>query len=60
MEEIRDLTKQTDLNNLTHRYKGNNDPITFIGYKSLLGFSKKIKGGCKINTTKSRWRTKSI
>ena len=26
MEEIRDLTKQTDLNNLTHRYKGNNDP----------------------------------
>ena len=54
MEEIRDLTKQTDLNNLTHRYKGNNDPKTFISYKSLLGFSKKIKGGCKINTTKSR------
>ena len=54
MEEIPDLTKQTDLNNLSHRYKGNNDPKTSIGYKSLLGFSKKIKKGCKANTTKSR------
>ena len=60
MEEIPDLTKQTDLNNLSHRYKGNNDPKTSIGYKSLLGFSKKIKKGCKANTTKSRWRRKSI
>ena len=33
MEEIQHLSKQIDFNNLTYRYKGNNDPKLFIGFK---------------------------
>ena len=39
MEEIQNLSKQIDFD-LTYRYKGNNDPRTFIGFKGPLGFSK--------------------
>ena len=30
MEEIQDLSKQIDFNNLTYRYKGNNDQKLFL------------------------------
>ena len=33
MEEIQHSSKQIDFNNLTYRYKGNNDPKPFIGFK---------------------------
>ena len=45
MEEIKDLSKQTDFNNLTYHYKGNNDPKTFVGFKGPLGFYTNIKEG---------------
>ena len=48
MEEIQNLSKQIDFD-LTYRYKGNNDPRTFIGFKGRL-----------YNTRKSRRRTKKI
>ena len=38
MEEIQDLSKQIDFNNLTYRYKGNTASKTFIGFKGPLGF----------------------
>ena len=43
MEEKQELRKQIDFNNLTNRYKGNNDPKTFVGFKGLLDFYKNIK-----------------
>ena len=43
MEEIPNLSKQTDFNNLAYRYKGNNDPKTFIGFKGRLGFYKTLE-----------------
>ena len=45
MEEIQDLSKQTDFNNLTYHYKGNTAPKTFIGFKVPLGFYRNIKEG---------------
>ena len=43
MEEIQDLSKQINFNNLTYRYKGNTSPKPFIGFKSPLGFYENIK-----------------
>ena len=43
MEEIQDLSKQIDFNNLTYRYKGNTARKTFIGHKGPLGFYRNIK-----------------
>ena len=43
LEEIQDLSKQIDFNNLTYCCKGNNDPKTFIGYKYPQGFHWNIK-----------------
>ena len=43
MEEKQDLSKQIEFNNLTNRYKENNDPKTFIGFKSPLDLYKNIK-----------------
>ena len=45
MNEIQDLSQQIDFNNSTHRYKDNNDPKTFIGYKVPPRFHRSIKEG---------------
>ena len=45
MEEIHDLSKQIDFNNLTYCYEGNTTPKIFIGYKSPLAFHRNIKEG---------------
>ena len=45
MEEIQDLSKQINLNNLTYLYQGNTAPKTFIGFKDPLDFYKNIKKG---------------
>ena len=45
MEEIQDLSKEIDLNNLTYHYKGKNDPKKFIGSKGPLSFYRSIKEG---------------
>ena len=45
MEEIQDLSKEIDLNNLTYHYKGKNDPKKFIGFKGPLSFYRSIKEG---------------
>ena len=45
MEEIQDLSKQIDFNNLTYHYKGNTVRKAFIGFKGPLGFYKNIKEG---------------
>ena len=45
MEEIQDLSKQIDFNNLTYRYKGNTASKTFIGFKGPLGFYRNIQEG---------------
>ena len=44
-EQISDLSKQIDFNNLSYRYKSNTARKTFIGFKGLLGFWKNIKEG---------------
>ena len=36
MEQIQDLNKQIDFNDLTYRYKGKNDLKTFVGFKGPL------------------------
>ena len=46
MEEIQDLSKQIDFNNLTYCYKGNTAPKTFIGFKGPLVVYENIKEGC--------------
>ena len=38
MEEIQDLSKQIDFNNLTYHYKRKNNPQNFIGFKGPLSF----------------------
>ena len=43
MEEIQDLSKHTNFNNLTYHYKGKNDPKSFTGFKGPLSFCKSIK-----------------
>ena len=45
MEEIKDLCKQIDFNNLVYRYEGNTAPKTFIGFRDPLGFYESIKEG---------------
>ena len=45
MEEIQDLRKQIDSNNLPYHYKGNTAPKTLIGYKGPLRFYRSIKEG---------------
>ena len=45
MEEIKDLSKQTDFSNLTYLYMGNNNWKTFMGYKGPLSFYGNIKEG---------------
>ena len=45
MNEIQDLSQQIDFNNSTYRYKDNNDPKTFIGYKVPPRFHRSIKEG---------------
>ena len=45
MQEIQDLSKQTDFNNLTYHYKGKNDPKSFIVFKGPLSFYRSIKEG---------------
>ena len=42
-EQISDLSKQIDFNNLSYRYKSNTARKNFIGFKGPLGFSKNIK-----------------
>ena len=44
MEEIQDLSKQTDFNNLTYRCKGKLQTAS-KNFKSPLGFYKNIKEG---------------
>ena len=38
MEEIQNLSKQIDFNDLTYCYEGNTVPKTFIGFKGPLDF----------------------
>ena len=45
MEEIQDLSKQTDFDHLTFRYKGKTAPKNFIAFKGLSGLYKNIKEG---------------
>ena len=45
MEEIKDLCKQIDFNNLVYRFEGNTAPKTFIGFRDPLGFYESIKEG---------------
>ena len=45
MEEIQDLCKQVDFNDLTYHYKGKNDPNNFVGFKALLNLYRSIKEG---------------
>ena len=59
MEEIQDLSKRTDFNNLTYRYNGNTAAKSFYRFKSSTRFLWKFKGRL-YNTRKSRRRTKRI
>ena len=59
MEEIQNLSKQIDFNDLTYCYEGNTAPKTFIGFKGSLDFYENKKGRL-YNTRKSRRRTKRI
>ena len=45
MDEIQDLIKEINFNNLSSTYKGNTAPKTFIGFTDPLGFNKNIKEG---------------
>ena len=45
MNEIRNLSKQTDFNDLTHIYKSESAPISFIGFKGPLHIFKSIYNG---------------
>ena len=45
MEEIQDLSKQIDFNNLFYYYKGRNGPKNFVGFKGPLSFYRSIKEG---------------
>ena len=47
MEEIKDLRRQIDFNDLTYRYKGNIAPKTIVIFKSLPSFYENIKRGYK-------------
>ena len=43
MEEIQDLSKQINFNNLSYHYTGKNDLKKLIGFKGLLNFNRSIK-----------------
>ena len=43
MEDIQDLSKQIDFDNLTYHYNGKTSPKNFIAFKGPLGFYKNIK-----------------
>ena len=45
MEEIRDLSKQIDFNNLTYNYKGKIAPKNFVVFKGPLNFYKNFDDG---------------
>ena len=45
MEDIQDLSKQINFNNLTYRYKGNDNQEAFICFKGPLGFYRNIMKG---------------
>ena len=45
MEQLQDLSKLIDFNNLTHHYKNKNVPKKFIGFKGPLSFYRNIKEG---------------
>ena len=45
MEEIRDLSKQIDFNNLIYHYKSETVPKNVLSFKGLLIFYKNIKEG---------------
>ena len=60
MGEIRDLSRQIDLNNLTYYCKSKNSaPINFIGFKGPLYLYKDIFNG-DTSIEKSRRRSKRI
>ena len=42
-EEIQDLSKQINFNNLSYHYTGKNDLKKLIGFKGLLNFNRSIK-----------------
>ena len=44
-DEIQNLSKQIDFNNLTYYFKGESAPKNVIGFKGPLGFYKYIKDG---------------
>ena len=43
MEEIQDLSKQINVNNLSYHYIDKNDLKKLIGFKGLLNFNRSIK-----------------
>ena len=43
--EIQNLSKHIDFNNLIHYFKGEGGPKKFIGFKGPLSFYKNIKDG---------------
>ena len=45
VDEIENLRKQIDFNNLVYYFKGESGWKTFINFKSLLNFYKNIKDG---------------
>ena len=45
MEEIQNLSKQIDFNNLIYYFKGESVPKKSLGFKGPLGFYKNIKEG---------------
>ena len=45
MEEIQDLSKKINFNNLTYHYKGKKIPKNCIGFKGPLSFFRSIKEG---------------
>ena len=45
MEEIRDLSKQIDFNNLIYHYKSENVPKIFLCFKGPIKIFKNIKEG---------------
>ena len=45
MEEIQDLGKRIDFNNITYHYKGKIVPKNFIGFKGPLSFYRSIEEG---------------
>ena len=59
MEEIQDLSKQIDFNNLTDHYKSKNIPKHFIGFKGPLGFYRSIKE-CYIKLEKAEEEQKEF